>query len=77
MLEGEHFHGLFLIKIIFGLLAVFFNLVCVYAVCKRRRCSVAGDREGMRSVGTAMKLGSGVVPTFLVAFALGAYFALH
>lgn len=73
MLNESHFGGLFLYKIVFGILAIAFNLVCVYAVFKRRRYAINGDISGMKSVAPLMKIGSLVVPTFVVTFALGSY----
>ena len=37
MLREDHLSGPFLYKVIFGLLAVAFNIVCVYAVFKRHK----------------------------------------
>lgn len=77
MLGEEHLGGLFLYKVIFGLLAVAFNIVCVYAVFKRRRYAMVNDIEGMKSVDPLMKLGSAIIPTFLIAFFLGMYFVFQ
>lgn len=74
MLQEKHLSGLFLYKIIFGLLAVAFNIVCVYAVYKRQKYASSGDITGMKSTIPAMRLGGLIIPTFLIAFALGAYF---
>lgn len=75
MLNESHLDGLFLYKIIFGLLAIFFNIVCVYAVFKRKKFAETFDIEGMKSVNPIMKLGGLIIPTFLIAFALGIVFA--
>ena len=75
MLRQEHLVGLFLIKVVFAVLAILFNMVCVYAVFKRRSSLREADAEGIRSAGMAMKLGGLIIPTFLVAFSLGIYFA--
>ena len=74
MMKGHHLEGLFLIKVIFGVLAVGFNIVCVYAVFRRRQYAMIGDIQGMRSTNPVMRLGSMIIPTFLVAFFLGMYF---
>ena len=75
MLSESHLAGVFLYKIIFAVLAIIFNIICVYAVFKRRKFALASDIEGMRSTDTAMKIGGLVIPTFLVAFILGIYLA--
>ncbi len=75
MLDADRLSGLFLYKVIFGLLAVAANIVCVYAVFKRRSYAVSGDIAGMASTDPAMKLGGACfIPTFMIALALGAYF---
>jgi hypothetical protein len=76
MLGDDHLSGLFLIKLAFALLAIFFNCVCVYAVFKRRTSLRSGDTEGLRTADRAMKLGGAIIPTFLVAFSLGLYIAV-
>ncbi len=75
MLGDDHLSGLFLIKLVFAFLAILFNCVCVYAVVKRRTSLRSGDTEGLEVADRAMKLGGAIVPTFLVAFSLGLYFA--
>lgn len=75
MLDENHLSGVFLLKIIFSLLAILFNVICVYAVFKRRRSLRSGDAEGIRAADRAMKLGGAIIPTFLVALSLGLYFA--
>ena len=71
MLDGSHLEGLFLYKVIFGVAAVIFNLVCVYAVFVRRRFALAGDIAGMKSTDPAMRLGgAGFIPSFLIAIVL-------
>lgn len=77
MLNETHLEGLFLYKIIFGLLAIVFNLVCVVAVFKRKKFAVNNNIEGMQSTERIMKRGGLIIPTFLIAFALGIYFALQ
>lgn len=77
MISEQHLSGLFLYKIVFGLLAVAFNLVCVYAVFRRRKYAMSGDIEGMKSTNPAMRLGGLIIPTFLIAFALGMYFVIR
>ena len=74
MLGEQHLSGLFLYKVIFGLLAIGFNIVCVYAVFKRRRYALTGNIAGMESVAPIMKLGGAIIPTFIIAFVLGMYF---
>jgi len=76
MLGERHLEGLFLYKIIFGVLAVLFNIVCVYAVFKRQKYANTEDIAGMNSVAPIMKIGGLVVPTFIVALALGIYLAV-
>lgn len=77
MLNEDHLGGLFLLKIVFALLAIIFNTVCVYAVFKRRKSLRSGDADGMRAAEGAMKLGGAIIPTFLAAFSLGLYFVLN
>ena len=77
MLDEQHLSGLFLYKVIFGLLAVAFNIVCVYAVFKRRKYAISGDIVGMKSTDPAMRLGGLIIPTFLIAFAIGIYFVVQ
>jgi len=76
MLGDKHLSGLFLLKLVFALLAIFFNLVCVYAVLKRRTSLRSGDTEGLRTAGRAMKLGGAIIPSFLGALSLGLYLAV-
>lgn len=75
MLNESHLTGVFLYKVIFSLLAVFFNIVCVYAVFKRREFALQADINGMNSTNTAMKIGGLIIPTFLIAFILAIYIA--
>ena len=75
MLNESHLAGVFLYKVIFAVLAIMFNIICVYAVFKRRKFALSSDIEGMRSADTAMKIGGLIIPTFLVAFILGIYLA--
>lgn len=75
MLTESHLSGVFLYKIIFAALAIAFNLICVYAVWKRRQYALRGDIEGMKSTDGAMKLGGLIIPTFLIAFGLSIYLA--
>lgn len=76
MLAEHHLTGLLLWKVIFGSLAIVFNIVCVYAVFKRRNYALSRDLTGMKSTDTVMKIGGGIIPTFLIAFGLGIYIAL-
>jgi len=62
-------------KIAFALLAIAFNVVCVYAVWKRRVSLRAADAAGLARANRAMKISAAVIPTFLVAFALAIYLA--
>ncbi len=75
MLNESHMAGVFLYKVVFALLAIIFNLVCVYAVFKRRRFAVVSDLEGMKSTETIMKVGGLIIPTFITAFVLSIYIA--
>lgn len=73
MVNESHLSGVFLYKIIFALLAITFNIVCVYAVFKRRKFALSSDIVGMKSADTAMKIGGLIIPTFLVALVLAFY----
>lgn len=75
MLNQSHLTGFFLYKVIFALLAIVFNTVCVYAVVKRRQFALVSDLEGMRSTDRAMKVGGLIIPTFIAAFILAIYIA--
>ncbi|MGI9287721.1 MAG: hypothetical protein ACR2P1_20220 [Pseudomonadales bacterium] len=71
MLNSNHVEGLFLYKVLFGLLAIIFNIVCVYAVFKRRKYALVGDITGMNSTNPTMRLGgAGFIPTFFIAIVL-------
>ena len=76
MFQAENASGLFLTKVVFGLLAVGFNGICVLAVFRRQKFAAKGDKEGMDSVEPLMKFGGLIIPVFLVAFGLGLYFVL-
>jgi len=73
MLEGAQLEGVILAKVIFGLLAVMFNLIAVYAVFVRRKKILSGDMDGLGSVQRAMRISSLVIPCFVIALALGFY----
>lgn len=73
MLNESHLTGIFLYKIIFALLAIIFNIVCVHAVFKRRGFALQSDLDGMNSTSTAMKIGGLIIPTFLITFILAIY----
>ncbi len=75
MIDESHLSGAFLYKIIFAMLAIMFNIVCVSAVFKRRNFALWSDVSGMRSTESVMKLGSLIIPTFLIAFSLAFYVA--
>jgi hypothetical protein len=75
MLTDSHLSGVFLYKLMFSVLAIIFNVICVYAVFKRRKFALTSDIEGMKSTETAMKFGGLIIPTFLVALILGIYLA--
>lgn len=75
MLNESHLAGVFLYKVIFALLAIIFNIVCVYAVFKRRKFALISDIEGMKSTETVMKIGGLIIPTFIVTFVLAIYIA--
>ena len=78
MLTEDHLEGLFLVKVVFGVLAIVFNLICVYAVYVRNRYAKFEDFKGMASTDRAMKIGgAGFIPSFLVAFSLGCYFMVQ
>lgn len=73
MLEPGTLQGLLLYKVLFGILAIVFNLVCVYAVFKRRRFALAGDVTGMHSTDKIMQIGgAGFMPCFIAALVLAA-----
>lgn len=76
MLTESHFSGVFLYKVIFAVLAIAFNLICVYAVWKRRHYALRGDIDGMNSTESAMRFGALIIPTFIAAFVLSIYLAL-
>ena len=75
MLNESHLAGVFLYKVIFAILAIIFNIVCVYAVFKRRKFAVISDLEGMKSTEGIIKIGGLIIPTFLAAFVLAIYIA--
>lgn len=75
MVNESHLSGLFLYKIVFALLAIMFNLLCVYAVFKRRKLALSSDYAGMKSYLGILRIGSLVIPTFLIAFVLAFYYA--
>lgn len=75
MLNESHIAGVFLYKVIFALLAIIFNIVCVYAVFRRRKFALISDVEGMKSTETTMKIGGLIIPTFIAAFVLAIYIA--
>lgn len=77
MLEAEHLQGLFLAKIIFASLAILCNIICVYAVAKRRKFALNNDIAGMKSTGRLMQFGGLLIPTFLIAFVISAYLVIH
>lgn len=76
MLGDAALGNVFIAKLVFALLAIFFNGICVYAVAKRRKSLLANDRMGIKSADRAMKIGSAVIPTFLIAFSLGLYLGI-
>ena len=47
MVNENHLSCVFLYKIIFALLAILFNVVCVYAVFQRRKFALSSDLVGM------------------------------
>ena len=75
MVDGSHLTGTFLYKIIFAVLAIIFNVICVYAVFKRQKFALLSDWAGMKSTEAVMKLGGLIIPAFLVAFVLAFYVA--
>lgn len=75
MINFEKLEGAFLFKVILGVSAIVFNLICVYAVFKRRKYAVIGDIKGMQSTDPIMRLGgAGFIPSFLAAIIFGMYF---
>lgn len=76
MLEVTHLSGLFLVKLIFGILAIGFNAICVLAVFKRYKYAQQNDKNRMDSVEPLMKLGGLVIPTFLISLGLSIYFVI-
>ena len=70
MLDESHLAGMFLYKVIFAVLAIIFNIVCVVAVFKRRKYALAEDIAGMRSAEKIMQAGGLIIPSFIVAFVL-------
>lgn len=77
MLGPGPLEGMLFYKVLFGVLAVLFNLVCVYAVFRRRRFALTNDVAGMNSTNVAMRLGgAGFIPAFLVALVLAAFLVL-
>ncbi len=77
MLNESHLEGLFFYKIIFAILAVFFNSINVYAVFKRRAFAIKDDLDGVQSVTRIMRLSGLVIPCFIIAFTLGMISAAH
>ena len=78
MINSSHLQGVFLYKIIFGLAAIAFNIVCVYAVFRRRAYAIAGDMDGVRSTDPVMKLGgAGFIATFLSTVFIALYLAIQ
>lgn len=78
MLSPDQLVGTFLYKVILGVAAVAFNLVCVYAVFKRRSYAITNDIKGMQSTDPIMRLGgAGFIPSFLAAIILGMYFVFQ
>lgn len=78
MISPDHLEGAFLYKVILGVAAVAFNLVCVYAVFKRRRYAIENNIKGMQSTDPIMRLGgAGFIPSFLAAIVLGLYFVFQ
>ncbi|MBN7796664.1 hypothetical protein [Parahaliea mediterranea] len=75
MLHERHFEGLFLYKLIFAMLAILFNLICVYAVFKRKECLQIDDAKGLARAGRYMLISAGVIPSFILAIGLGIYIA--
>lgn len=76
MIRTEHLSGLFLAKIIFALLAISFNVICIVAVFRRRKFAIQNDVVGMESTNGLMRLGALIIPFFIIAFALAAYLTI-
>ena len=78
MINTSHLQGAFLYKIIFGLAAIAFNIVCVYAVFKRCAYAIVGDMDGVRSTDPVMKLGgTGFIATFLGTVFIAIYLLIY
>ena len=77
MLNEQHMSGFFAYKILFALLAIMFNIVCVYAVFKRKKYADKANIEAMKSTNAIMGVGALIIPTFLIAFGLSMYSVLQ
>lgn len=76
MMTKAHFSGLFLAKVIFGLIAIVANLICVYGVFVRNRYATNRDIYGVRSVEPILVRGGvGFVPSFIAAISIAMYLA--
>jgi hypothetical protein len=78
MINSGHLQGIFFYKIIFGLAAIIFNIVCVYAVFRRRSYAIVGDIDGMQLTDPEMKIGGGgFIPTFLITIFIAIYLVIQ
>ncbi|NRB40163.1 MAG: hypothetical protein HRU20_17145 [Pseudomonadales bacterium] len=78
MIDEHHLEGPFLYKIVFSLLAIMFNLVCVYAVFLRRKYALISNITKMAASDLPMKLGgAGFIPSFVCAIGMGLYFVFQ
>jgi len=71
MLDVNALEGSLFYKVVFGLLAIVFNTICVVAVVRRRRFALKGDIPGIRTTDRLMQIGgAGFIPTFLITIIL-------
>lgn len=78
MLTETHLQGLFLVKVICGLIAVIANLICVYGVFVRNQHAVNHNIHGVRSTEPVLVVGGiGFIPSFIAAIAIAAYLTLQ
>jgi hypothetical protein len=74
MLTDEHLHGLVLVKIVCGLIAIVANIVCVYAVFVRNRHAGKQNMVGVQSAERVLLVGGvAFIPSFIAAIAIASY----
>jgi len=77
MLTEQHLHGLFLAKIVCGLIAIAANIVCVYAVFVRNRHARNKQIAGVQSTERILVAGGiGFIPSFIAAIAIATYLVI-